>query len=89
MTTKRQQQAQNTKQLILDTAQRLIGERGYEDITVEDVAKECGIAKGTMYHYFSGKVDLFINLEHMRFQEISRVVEAMEIQGAEKNCAAL
>lgn len=67
----------------MDAAQRFIAERGYEDITIDDVASACGIGKGTMYHYFSGKTDLFINLEHMRFQAIGSAVDAAGIKGAE------
>ena len=41
---------------ILDTAARLIGERGYRPTSVEDVIREAGLSgKSHFYHYFPSK----------------------------------
>ena len=34
---------------------RLIAEKGYDQVTVDDIAAACGIGRGTLYHYFPGK----------------------------------
>ena len=47
--------AEERKNLILDQAQRLFVERGFAATTVEDILNRAGIAKGTLYHHFSGK----------------------------------
>ena len=39
----------------LDTAQRLIEEKGYEQMTIQDVLSELGTSKGSLYHYFDSK----------------------------------
>ncbi|MFT3983268.1 MAG: TetR/AcrR family transcriptional regulator [Lachnospiraceae bacterium] len=43
---------------ILDTAQRLFAEKGYEKCTVNDILNKVGIAKGTFYHYFNSKEEV-------------------------------
>ncbi len=43
---------------ILDTAQRLFVEKGYEKCTVNDILNKVGIAKGTFYHYFKSKEEV-------------------------------
>lgn len=41
--------------LILDALQRLLSEKELETISVSEVAKEAGIAKGGIYYYFPSK----------------------------------
>src|SRR5690242_13433489 len=40
---------------VLDTAARVFYERGYSDASVQDVADELGILKGSLYHYIKTK----------------------------------
>ncbi len=54
--------AEERKNLILDQAQRLFVERGFAATTVEDILNRAGIAKGTLYHHFSGKEDIMRQL---------------------------
>lgn len=75
MPTKRQQQAAETRQKIIDAAQTLIGEKGYLNVTVDDIASACGIAKGTLYHYFPSKEDIFTYIERGHFQEVRKLVD--------------
>jgi len=79
MATQRQQQAAATRQKIIDATQKLIGEKGYLNITVDDIASACKIAKGTLYHYFSGKEDIFIYIERGHFQEVRNMVDEMKL----------
>lgn len=46
-------------QAILDAAERLFVRYGYRKSSMDDVAREAGIAKGTVYLYFAGKEALF------------------------------
>jgi AcrR family transcriptional regulator len=52
----RQEQAQITKNRILDAASRLFIERGYSSVTVEDIALEAGVAHQTVYAVFRTKL---------------------------------
>ncbi len=44
---------------ILSAAAEVFGEKGFAKATVEDIAREAGIAKGTVYLYFSSKEELY------------------------------
>jgi len=55
-TSLRQEQAQVTKNRILDAASRLFVDRGYSSVTVEDIAREAGVAYQTVYAVFGTKL---------------------------------
>src|SRR6202453_5312042 len=52
-----------THQLIADVAARLFAERGYERVTVTDVAREAEVAEQTVYNYFPTKERLVTDRE--------------------------
>ena len=43
------------KELIVSSAKKVILEKGYKNISVEDITNEAGIAKGSFYAYFKSK----------------------------------
>jgi TetR/AcrR family transcriptional regulator len=44
-----------TEQKLFDAALRLVGERGAAGVTVDEIAAEAGVAKGTVYYNFGSK----------------------------------
>lgn len=48
---------------ILDAAEQLIVEHGYEGMTMEQVASSAGVAKGTVYLYFPSKQNLLAGMQ--------------------------
>src|SRR5260370_28382548 len=56
--TKRQERADR----ILDTAAELILRWGYKKTTIDDIAKQAGVAKGTIYLHWKTREDLFAAL---------------------------
>ncbi|MCD8117756.1 MAG: TetR/AcrR family transcriptional regulator [Oscillospiraceae bacterium] len=50
--------AEERKSEILDIAQRLFHEKGYVQTTIEDILRESGIARGTLYYHFKSKEDI-------------------------------
>jgi AcrR family transcriptional regulator len=52
-----------TRQLIADTAARLLAERGYEHVAVTDVARAAEVAEQTVYNYFPTKEQLVTDRE--------------------------
>jgi AcrR family transcriptional regulator len=55
-------QASDKKSKILDTTLWLITQRGFHDTPMSLVAREAGVAAGTIYHYFSSKDELINEL---------------------------
>ena len=62
--------ATNTRDLILDAAERLIGVLGYSKTTMDDVAKAAGVGKRTIYVHFPTKEEVVLST-------IDRIVERL------------
>ena len=59
---------------ILDAADRLLGRHGYQKMTVESLAKEAGIGKGTVYLSFESKADVGLAcIDRMAARVLSRI----------------
>ncbi len=58
MTTTENPTKPDTKELIVTTAFRLFSRQGYRDTSVAQIAREAGLSKGLMYHYFTSKEEL-------------------------------
>jgi len=74
--TKRQKQAEKTKKRIFEVASKLIEKRGFESVTVDEICKIAGIAKGGFYHHFNYKGQLI--------EEIYRKIDSDFIEAVEK-----
>jgi AcrR family transcriptional regulator len=59
------------KDTILDATDRLLARYGYRKMTVEDIAVEAGIGKGTIYLHFSSKEEVVLS-------HIDRIVERLQ-----------
>jgi AcrR family transcriptional regulator len=55
----RQLKKERTRELIAETAWRLFAERGFDRVTVAEVAREAEVAEATVFNYFPTKEDLF------------------------------
>ncbi len=54
----REQQFVAREQAILDATNRLLAQKGYELMVMDDIAAEVGIAKGSLYKHFDSKESL-------------------------------
>jgi AcrR family transcriptional regulator len=55
----RERKKAQTRLLIAETARRLFRERGFEAVTVAEVAREADVSEATVFNYFPTKEDLF------------------------------
>jgi len=58
---------------ILDATDRLLARFGYRKMTVEDIAAEAGIGKGTVYLHFSSKEEVVLS-------HVDRIVDRLKQQ---------
>ena len=59
--------------LILDAADRLLARYGYKKMTIDDLAREVGVGKGTLYLHFSSK-------EEVALSRVDRVIERLKVE---------
>lgn len=52
----------NTKKRITDATIRLVLRQGYDKTTIQDIAREAGLARGTIYTKWPTKADLFASI---------------------------
>lgn len=55
---------------------RLMGERGYHSVSVDEIAAEAGVAKGTIYYHYSGKAAL---MEALMTDRLTPIIDAFEV----------
>jgi AcrR family transcriptional regulator len=58
------------RQLILDAAERVFAEKGFDDAKMEEIAAESGLSLGTLYSVFQGKWRLFDSVHETRNREV-------------------
>ena len=62
-------------QEVLDAAVKVFHERSYAAATVQDVADELGILKGSLYHYIDTKEDLLFRLCEAVHRDVEAILE--------------
>ncbi len=76
---------------IVQAARRVIGELGFADASMERIAHEAGVAKGTIYLYFRNKEELLAHVADHGFAVMMERARsgASRARGAEGKLAAL
>jgi AcrR family transcriptional regulator len=70
-------------QAIRDAAMRVVARKGYDHVTVQDIADEAGIAKGTVYLYFKSREDILEKTMWTSFDDFhERIAAAVAPGGA-------
>src|SRR5215204_1179782 len=64
-------QPQSTRDAILDATDRLLSRYGYKKMTIDDLAREVGIGKGSVYLHFESK-------EEIALSHVDRIVERVK-----------
>src|SRR5579863_2971366 len=57
----RDDSGQNLRDYLIETAARLIDQRGSAGLAVRDIAREAKVADGVLYNYFEDKEDLLVH----------------------------
>lgn len=62
---------EEVREAILDAADRLLARYGYRKMTVEDIAREAGIGKGSVYLHFTSKEEVVLS-------HVDRIIELLK-----------
>ena len=71
----KEKQYQEREELIRQVAEEMLFERGYHEMSMDDIAAQVGIAKGTLYRHFASKEDLVFALVMRDLSELMRNLE--------------
>lgn len=74
-------EASNKREAILEAALTLFASHGFDATSMADIARSVGITKGTLYHYFSGKVEILEELIETSYYSTDDITEAMSEPG--------
>lgn len=72
---KQQERQKKSKEKILQAAITEFSASGYDKVTMENICTRHGISKGMMYHYYSGKDDLFLLCVQNMYQMMQQYLE--------------
>lgn len=70
----RERKKQQTRALVTDTARRLFAQRGFDQVTLAEVARAADVSQGTLFNYFPRKEDLVLSGLEARQEELLRTV---------------
>ena len=73
----RDEKASQTKNKIIEAAKELIKEKGLSNVSVDDITKQAGVAKGSFYVYFKKKEDIIGEIGCMEFRYINEELNNM------------
>jgi AcrR family transcriptional regulator len=76
--TNRQREALETRKSIIEASRKLISERGFDAVSMDDIAAEAGVSKGSFYTYFRHKEDIIYELNKQDFYILSDTVSGMD-----------
>lgn len=74
--------ANETVQTILAEALQLFAERGFDGVSVSDVAKAAGVSKANIFHHFGNKQTLYMEVLKSSLNEFSQLTEYLQPQRA-------
>lgn len=72
----RERQAEATRELLVGIARERFVEQGYAATAMDDIVQRAGLAKGALYHHFSGKDALFKAVYDVVLAETAEAVMA-------------
>ena len=79
---RRQREKEERRGCILDAAERVFLEKGLAAATMDEIAHEAEVSKGTLYLYFKGKDELYLTIALRALGELVRLFdEAVALGG--------
>ncbi len=85
--TKKQQQGEQSRELILDATERLMATRGYAATSISDIRKACGLPPSSIYWHFGSKEGVLAAVMERGADRFFAAIPTSE--GAEEQLAVL
>jgi AcrR family transcriptional regulator len=60
---------------LIDAASELFDNQPYDALSTDEIARECGVSEGLIYHYFGGKRGLYIACLERSLEEFLSAIE--------------
>ena len=73
-TDRKEREKEQRKNAIIDAAEKLFFSRGFDSVSMEEIAKEVELGKGTLYLYFKSKDSLFFAIVSRRWTEFGEAL---------------
>src|SRR5580704_14890834 len=70
----RERKKRLTRKLLSDTATRMFVARGFDEVTIADIAAACGVSEKTVWNYFPAKETLLLDVEDATVDAIRREI---------------
>lgn len=71
----------NTKELILTESLKLFSVKGYEGVSVRDIAEKLEIKQSSLYKHYSGKKDIFENIVKKMNKDFNMKMQELKVPG--------
>ncbi len=78
---RRRREREARRNLILDTARRLFFRDGFQAVTVERIAREAELAKGSLYLHFRGKEEIYVEILLADIEAFHRRIASLDAAG--------
>ncbi len=79
---KTKEEAEATRENILDAGLKVFSKKGYVSTTLDDIAHEAGVTRGAVYwHFKNGKPELFKVLINERSRGAQEIVKEVQAEG--------
>jgi len=81
VTKTRQKYRDELRRFILDTAREVFVERGYENVSMRELAERIGCTHGTLYVHFRDKREIFHAIVEESFEQLTAALRGLKVPG--------
>lgn len=80
MSPRKSVQQELTREMIMDAANDLFVKKGYQHVSMRQIANELNYSHGAIYYHFKNKAELFFALVEKHFHMLDDVLEAIMLK---------
>jgi AcrR family transcriptional regulator len=83
----RRETFESKRQVVLRTAARTFGKRGFHQTTLADIAEELHVSKPALYHYFKSKDEILLEIQQAAIAQMTNAPPAPDANGRDQLAA--